>query len=265
MSLKSKNGKTTMNFDEFDRKMRFYERSIDQIIIPGNIMVARLDGRDFTRLTREVCHFEAPFDIKFRDLMVETLKHLMTCGFRVIFGYTESDEISLLFHKSEDTFGRKVRKYNSVLAGEASASFSIQAGILACFDCRMIPLPNEELLADYFLWRQEDACRNALNAHCYWMLRKEGSTAEDAAKKLLHATTADKNEILFSRGINFNDIPLWQKRGAGVFWKKYEKEGFDPVTQTKTSTDRFSLYADYDLPCKKEYSDYIMEIFSVNE
>ena len=45
----------------------------------------------------------------------------MECGFRVIYAYTESDEISLLFAPEETTFGKKVRKYNSILAGEASA------------------------------------------------------------------------------------------------------------------------------------------------
>ena len=40
-------------------------------------MVARIDGRSFTRLTKEVHNFEAPFDAKFRDLMVETFERQM--------------------------------------------------------------------------------------------------------------------------------------------------------------------------------------------
>ena len=115
-----------MNFDELDEKMRKYEQSVDQIILPEIYMVARIDGRSFTRLTKEICHFEAPFDVKFRDMMIETVRSLMDCGFRVIYGFTESDEISLLFHPDEQTFGRKIRKYNSILAGQASAAFSLQ-------------------------------------------------------------------------------------------------------------------------------------------
>ena len=99
-----------MKFDDLDKKMRVYERSIDQIIAPDIYLVARLDGRNFTQLTKEVCQFEAPFDVRFRDMMVNAVEHLMDCGFRVIYGFTESDEISLLFHKDEETFGRKVRK-----------------------------------------------------------------------------------------------------------------------------------------------------------
>ena len=43
---------------------------------------------------------------------------------RDICKYTQSDEISLMFHRDETLFDRKLRKYNSVLAGEASVSFS---------------------------------------------------------------------------------------------------------------------------------------------
>ena len=82
-------------------------------------------GRGFTRLTKDVCQFEAPFDQRFRDLMVATTTHLMTCGFRVIYGYTQSDEISLLLHRDTEVFNRKLRKYDSILAGEASAKFSV--------------------------------------------------------------------------------------------------------------------------------------------
>ena len=59
----------------------------------------------------------------------------MDCGFRIAYGYTQSDEISLLFHSTEDAFGRKTRKLNSILAGEASAKFSLLLGDMACFDC----------------------------------------------------------------------------------------------------------------------------------
>ena len=86
-----------MKFDDLDKKMRVFETSADLCVLPGMFMVARLDGRSFTRLTKEVCQFEAPFDERFRDLMVATTESLMTCGFRVLYAYTESDEISLLF------------------------------------------------------------------------------------------------------------------------------------------------------------------------
>lgn len=66
-------------------------------------------------------------------------------------------------------------------------------GRAVAFDCRIIPLPNIERIQDYFLWRQEDAHRNALNAHCYWLLRKEGLTAQQATSQLEGKSTSYKN------------------------------------------------------------------------
>lgn len=87
-----------------------------------------MGGRGFTGLTQKVCAFEAPFDERFRDLMCSTTRQLMDFGFRAIYGFTRSDEISLLFHPEENAFGRKARKYNSLLAGVASAAFSMELG-----------------------------------------------------------------------------------------------------------------------------------------
>ncbi len=85
-----------MNFDSLDQRMRVFETAADYCVLPGVYMVARLDGRTFARLTKEVCDFEAPFDVRFREMMVATTESLMTCGFRVTYAFTESDEISLL-------------------------------------------------------------------------------------------------------------------------------------------------------------------------
>ena len=251
-----------MNFDELDEKMRKYEQSVDQIILPEIYMVARIDGRSFTRLTKEICHFEAPFDVKFRDMMIETVRSLMDCGFRVIYGFTESDEISLLFHPDEQTFGRKIRKYNSILAGQASAAFSLQLGMPSVFDCRMIPLPTVDRVKDYFLWRQEDANRNALNSHCYWLLRKEGKAADEANAVLEGQSVAFKNEFLFQHGINYNDLPSWQKRGTGLYWEDYEKVGFNPITNKEEITTRRRLKTDMELPLREEYASFIEGILS---
>ena len=251
-----------MKFDDFDKEMRVYEESLDQYILPDLYIAARLDGRSFTRLTKEVCKFEAPFDIRFRDLMIDTVKALMNAGFRIIYGYTESDEISLLFHPEDNTFGRKVRKINTTLAGEASAVFSLALGRIATFDCRVVPLPNTGRVADYFLWRQEDSHRNSLNAHCYWALRREGVSARKATSMLSGMSVPDKNELLFSKGINYNDLPAWQKRGVGVVFADVEKEGFNPVKQEKVITVRRELAVNYDLPLGEDYREYILKMLA---
>ena len=251
-----------MKFDDLDTKMRCYEQSIDQHVLSDMYLVARLDGRNFSRLTKEICDFEAPFDERFRDMMVNTVKALMDCGFRVVYGFTESDEISLLFHTDEDTFGRKVRKFNSILAGTASAAFSLQLGQVAALDCRLVPLPNLERVQDYFLWRQEDAHRNALNAHCYWMLRKEGMSIKDATETLEGKSISFKNELLFSRGINFDKLPSWQKRGIGVYWGDVEKTGYNPITKQEVKSIRKALTINYELPLGEEYAKYVVSFLN---
>ena len=251
-----------MQFDKLDAIMRVYEMAQDYYVLPGIYMVARLDGRNFTRLTKEKHQFKAPYDEKFRDYMLTTVEHLMTCGFKVIYGYTQSDEISLLFDLSEDTFNRKLRKLNSVLASEASAKFSLLLEDIGCFDCRISQLPNINLVIDYFRWRQQDAYRNSLSSHCYWCLRQDGNTARKATSIMEGISQADKHELLFQHGINFNNLPAWEKRGVGLYWEEYQKIGHNPVTGKDTVAIRQRIKKDLELPMKDEYSQFIRELLS---
>lgn len=248
-----------MVFDELDQKMRIYETYIDLSVPEGNFIIARIDGRSFSRLTKETHKFEAPFDIKFRDMMIGTTRHLMNCGFRVHYGFTESDEISLLFHPDETLFSRKLRKYISILAGEASSVFSLLLQDQACFDCRISILPNENLVVDYFRWRNEDASRNALNGYCYWTMRKEGASAGEATGYFSGKSIAEKNEYLFQKGINYNDVASWQKRGVGLYWKNIEKPGFNPQTGEEVPCVRRKLYLETELPIKEQYDEFIRQ------
>lgn len=246
-----------MKFDELDAKMRVYEAAQDYCVPPEVYMVARIDGRSFTRLTKEVHQFEAPFDARFRDYMVQTVLHLMQCGFRVCYGYTESDEISLLFHRDEALFGRKLRKYQSVLAGEASAKFSLLLGDIGTFDCRLSLLPNKALVIDYFRWRNEDAHRNALNAHCYWMMRGQGKPAKEADAFLSGKSVAEKNEYLYQNGVNFNTVPAWQKRGIGFYWEDYQKAAINPLSGEEIAVARRRIKVDMELPMKEAYGEFV--------
>jgi tRNA(His) guanylyltransferase len=250
-----------MKFDDLDQQMRVFETAHDLCVLPGLYMVARLDGRGFTRLTKEVHPFEAPFDARFRDLMVETAEHLMSdCGFKIIYGYTESDEISLLFGLGENSFGRKLRKLISILAGEASAKFSLSLGAVASFDGRISQLPSLELVVDYFRWRNEDAHRNALNAHCYWLVRKQGKGVGEATAALRGMSVAEKNELLFQHGVNFNDVPLWQKRGVGLYWEEYDRPAENPVTGENVLARRRRIRRDLELPMKDDYSAFLRQL-----
>jgi tRNA(His) guanylyltransferase len=250
-----------MNFDELDKQMRVFETAHDHCVMPGIYMVARIDGRGFTRLTKEVHQFEAPFDVRFRDMMLDTVEHLMTCGFQVLYGYTQSDEISLLFSRDEESFGRKLRKYESILASEAGAKFSLLLGAMGTFDCRICQLPSLDIVVDYFRWRQEDAHRNALNAHCYWLLRRQGQNINQATDALVGLPIADKNELLFQAGINFNDLPGWHKRGVGLYAETYQKTGQNPLTGETVQATRRRIKRDLDLPLREAYDGFIRQLF----
>lgn len=237
-----------MRSADLDAQMRRYEMAMDNPIPAGFQIVARLDGRGFTRLTKDLCRFEAPFDPRFRDLMTVACRRLMDCGFNVLLAYSESDEISLLFHPDEESFGRKPRKWISVLAGEASAAFSLALGQAASFDARLSVLPGRDQVIDYFRWRMADAARCCLNGHAHWLLRRQGLSARAASARLLGLGRGDKHELLFQAGINFDALPVWQKRGFGVYWADHPHAGRNPLTGTTTWTLRRALNVDLDLP-----------------
>jgi tRNA(His) guanylyltransferase len=249
-----------MKFNELDKDMRVFETSLDQYIIPGIYIIARLDGRGFTKLTKETLTLDKPFDLRFRDAMTKTVSHLMQTGFRITYGYNQSDEISLLLHQEDKSFERKTRKIISILAGEASAKFSIEIGHVAAFDCRLSLLPDEARVIDYLRWRNEDAHRNSLNACCYWKLRESGKSVKEATGIVSGKTVAEKNELLFNMGINYNDLPSWQKRGFGCYFREEKIEAINPVSNSKTQTSRRKLYTELELPTGEAYNTLIKSI-----
>lgn len=247
-----------MRFEELDARLRTFETNDDHCVLPGLHIVVRLDGRSFTRQTREVWRLDAPFDVRFRDHMLDTVEHLMTvCGFGVVYGYTQSDEISLLLRRDDATFGRKTRKLLSILAGEASARFTLAMGQMACFDARICPLPTPADVIDYFRWRHEDAHRNALNAHGYWLLRGQGQSAQAATAALAGLSVADKNELLFRGGIQFNTLPAWHKRGAALYMREETRPGVDPRTGASRPALRRVLHRDLELPVGEAYGAFV--------
>lgn len=253
-----------MDFDTLDKQMRRFEQSLDRCLLPEIYIVARLDGHGFTRMTKKEWDLEKPFDIRFRDCMIVALRQLMDCGFKVIYGYTQSDEISLLFHLDASAFARKERKWLSILASEASVAFSMAAQRRAVFDCRLIPLPSVQHVIDYFRWRQEDAHRNSLNSYCYWLLRSDGLSAGEAQQRISGINNSQKNELLFNHGINYNDLPSWQKRGVGIYYTDIEKQGFNPVTGQSTRCLRRVLHLEEELPRGETYSSLLTQILNID-
>jgi tRNA(His) guanylyltransferase len=243
--------------DEFESRQRAREYFHGLSVLPGAWTVVRVDGRGFSRFTET--RFDKPFDPRFSELMVEAAQTLLTeLGGR--YAYAESDEISVLLDPGFDLFGRAVEKLVSISAGVATAAFTHAAGEPAHFDARLWVGVGVGDVVDYFSWRQADAARCALNGWCYWTLRKNGQSGSQATRELHKASTADKNEMLLSHGINVNELPAWQRRGIGLWWEAYERPGYDPVRGVEVTANRRRVKVDRELPMKDEYQRFVKRL-----
>jgi tRNA(His) guanylyltransferase len=71
-----------------------------------------------------------------------------------------------------------------------------------------------------------------------------------------------KNEMLFQYGINFNYLPLWQKRGIGIYWKDVKRKGFNPKTNGHVLVDKRKLHVDLKLPMREAYNQFIRHLLA---
>lgn len=246
-----------MKFDDLDLRMRGFEAIADEPIAEGGQLVARLDGRGFTKLTKRRLDLQKPFDPRFRDAMLATTRQLMHAGLAVVYAYTQSDEISLWFAPDERCFGRKPRKLLSVLAGEASASFSLAMGVAGVFDCRLARLPDVAAVTDYFRWRQQDAIRNAMIGHVYWRLRAQGLSGRRATTAMTGLGHAALGARLRELGGEFDELPTWERRGVGQRWVWVTREGVDPRTGETILAQRRQVLVDDELPTGEAYASYL--------
>jgi tRNA(His) 5'-end guanylyltransferase len=133
------------------------------------------------------------------------------------------------------------------------------------FDGRIWIGVNQELVTDYFRWRQANAARCALNGWVYWTLRNDGQSVAEATAAMHCMTVAQKNETLFQQGINFNDLPLWQRRGAAAYFETVEQKGYDPHHQVETTYQRRRLKVDEELPMKEQHSAFLQSLLTATE
>ncbi|HCF30485.1 MAG TPA: tRNA 5'-guanylyltransferase [Cyanobacteria bacterium UBA11049] len=248
-----------MDSDTFETKMRAMEYFHNLRLLPGAWVVIRIDGRGFSRFTES--RFEKPFDLKFHELMVHTAKALLA-ELQGIYVYTESDEISVLCHPDWDFFDRSLEKIVSISASIASSTFTHACQAVVNFDSRVWLGVGKSQVIDYFRWRQADATRCALNGWCYWTLRKASYSVRQATAMLQGQSTAFKNELLFQHGINFNDLPTWQRRGVGLYWEEYQKEGYNPIQKQAVFTTRHRIKVDEELPMKDAYGEFIERLLN---
>ena len=245
---------------DFEVRMRQIEDRHERHVAPEAYLVARLDGRAFHTLTKDL-GVEKPFDAGFRDAMINAAKHVMQSGFNTAYAFVQSDEISVLFDALDATFGRRYSKLISVLAGEASAALSLGLGASATFDCRLLELGDQKEIHEYFTWRQRDAERNCLNTHAYWTLRNEGLGARAATRELSRLSRDQKKTLLLeTSSLEYGSLPVWQRRGIGLYYEYYEKVGTNPLTGRQATAQRRRIKVDLDIPWGEEHNRVIDEL-----
>ncbi len=246
-----------MELSEVDREQREREIFHGLRVLPGAWTVVRVDGRSFSRFTAE--RFAKPFDEAFSAYMVGTAEALLV-ELQGCYAYTESDEISVLLPRETGLFGRSLEKLVSISAGIASAVFTSSSGHVVHFDSRLWVGAGSDDVLDYFSWRQADAARCGLNGWAYWALRQGGASAREATRRLEGLDVAAKNELLFRSGINYNEIPVLQRRGVGLRWETYERAGTDPRDGRVTIAQRRRVVVERDLPMKDAYRAWLAAV-----
>ncbi|MEV3923280.1 tRNA(His) guanylyltransferase Thg1 family protein [Actinomadura coerulea] len=239
---------------DLEARMRAREYFHSLTLLPGAWAVVRVDGRSFSRFTE--ANFDKPFDRRFSDLMVDTATTLLTeLGGR--YAYTQSDEISVVLDPDFDLFGREVEKLVSLSAGIATAAFTHAAGQPAVFDARVWMGASVDDVDGYMTWRRTNAAHCALNTLCYWTLRKEGLSARRASRELEGTSADERVGLLSARGIDFNDVPHWQRHGIALWWETYEKTGHDPIRDTYVTTTRRRIRVERDQSMTSTYRELL--------
>ena len=226
--------------DELGTRMKEFYEGVPKTRLVRRMPVAiRLDGKAFHTFTRG---FEKPFDEVLGKSMRETMKYLCENIQGCVFGYTQSDEITLILQDYKELttdawFDYEVQKLCSISASMATMAFNkffaknvdnylFDTGELgnvpeelsdigktymkaikkgAMFDARCFNIPKEEV-CNLIYWRQLDATRNSIQMV---------GQANFSHKELQNKSCNMIQEMLFAeKGINWNDYPTYLKRGS---------------------------------------------------
>ncbi len=207
------------NRDSLGTRMKGYETASKRVLIRRMPVIIRLDGRAFHTFTRPL---KEPFNDQLHELMVQSMFGLMSNMQNAVFGYTQSDEISILLHdwsthETQQWFDGKQSKIESVAASILTAEFNSMRNKkqllpevnlpYATFDARVFNIPKEDV-CNYFLWRQQDASRNSVQ-----MLGR----AYFSHKELHQKDNGQIQDMLIeTHNVNWNDLATWKRRGSCV-------------------------------------------------
>lgn len=196
------------------KRMKEYELAFRQFIPAKSYAIIRVDGRAFHTLTQDM---DKPFDEGFMNGMDWAAVALCEEIQNAQFAYVQSDEISVLVTdlraKDQQWFGGEVPKWLSISAACATSGFrnwqqvSGFTGPAGLFDSRVMVLPNRDEVINYFLWRQADAARNAVQA-----VGQSVFTPQELHKVSVVGIT----NMLNMRGIYMDQYPVGARTGRVV-------------------------------------------------
>lgn len=232
-----------MSMDPIGDRMKRYERAAKTALPWRMPVVVRIDGRAFHTYTKGCAR---PFDEKFIAAMDACAIAVCEDAQGAALAYVQSDEISVLLHgyrRLDSRFENEVQKIVSISAGLASAEMTMRSAAIfgetkrACFDARAFVLPEAEV-CNYFIWRQQDATRNAIQMMAH---------ASYSHRELHGKNTSEMQDMLFAKGINFNNAPVYHRRGRCIVRETYQEKG----------ATRHRWVADNDIPVFTKDRGYV--------
>ena len=205
-----------------DRMKEQYENRTRVYLPRRTYTILRVDGRAFHSYTRGM---ERPFDLAFMGRMDDTARKMCLEISGACFAFVQSDEISILLtdfatNQTQAWFDGNIQKMVSISAALATSIF----GDGVQFDSRVFTIPDPVEVANYFVWRQQDATRNSIQMAAY---------AQFSHKSLHGRDVNQMQERLWQeKQINWNDYPDGCKRGRCAV----RRATFEPVTYTHKKT-----------------------------
>lgn len=207
--------------DQLGDRMKGYEHAA-RVYLPRRMpVILRVDGKAFHTYTRGC---KKPFDDHLMGMMDETAMALCEEIQGAQLAYVQSDEISILAHNykrlnTSAWFDNAIQKMCSVAAGVASATFTHLAACPtsapAVFDARAFVLPEAEV-CNYFVWRQQDARRNAVQ-----MVARSMFSHRECNLR----TCNDLRAMIATQGPEFETLAARYRLGRCVTRQTFEIEG----------------------------------------
>ncbi len=202
-----------------DRMKSNYEDRARFMLQRRAYTIIRIDGKAFHTYTRGLVR---PFDMKLISDMDETACFICKNIQGAEFAFVQSDEISVLLTDFRELtthawFDGNMQKIASISASLATAKFNeLRPNKIALFDSRVFQIPAKSEVENYFIWRQQDTVRNSISSVAQSLY---------SPKELHGKNVSEQQEMIFQKGINWNDYEPKLKRGRIIQKCNYEKDG----------------------------------------